>query len=170
MDASARLAAAAAQLDRILGFFPRVETKLSLVLGVDAALLGLLAANVPGARQLAWHMAFAVVPVLLIGESLRQVYLGSFPNLAGGQRSLIYFREVADRTEPAYLAEFGTLTDEALAQDLLSQTWRNACILREKFDHLKRAFQLTAWALLPWAVTLAMFAAARADARALFSR
>jgi Pycsar effector protein len=170
MDSASRRAAAKDLLELILEFFPRVEAKLSLILGVDSALLGLIAVNAPAVRHLEWYMVFATVPALLICASLLQVYWGSFPNLEGGNKSLVYFREIARQTEPNFMADFRRLTDEELAQEMLSQAWRNACILRDKFDHLKTAFQITAWALVPWAISIAMFASKNAEATTLLTK
>lgn len=159
MDDKQLVDASRDQLNRILGFFPRVEAKSSLVFGIDVGMLTLLAINAPTIRSLEWYMVFAVIPVLLLGASLYYLYQGSFPNLEGGSESLIYFREIARKTESNFIETFKKQTDDAYIKDLLGQIWRNSEILKQKFDHLKLAFSFLAWAILPWLISIAMFAA-----------
>lgn len=103
----------------------------------------------------------AVVTTGLVGASIVMLYRGSFPRLTGGQGSLVYFREIAGRTEHKFIDEFKAQSDEHHANDLLAQTWRNSEILRMKFNCLKYAFILLAVAILPWLVTVALFTAHR---------
>jgi hypothetical protein len=72
---------------------------------------------------------------------------------------LVYFREVARRTEAKFIDEFMAQDEAAYAKDLLGQAWRNSEILVEKFNHLRLAFVFMALAVFPWVVSLAIFAA-----------
>jgi hypothetical protein len=153
-------AASKDQLNLVLSFFSRVESKLSVVLAVDTGMLAVLGADAPPLKILSLPMAiFAVATVLLLAASVCFLYRGAFPALKGGHGSLVYFREIANRTEHKFIEEFKHQTDEQYANDLLGQTWRNAEILKIKFDSLKAAFALLALALIPWVVSLALFAA-----------
>ena len=146
------------QLNRILSFFPRADAKASVVLAIDTGMLALLATNAPPWKALLqWPYCFALLPVLLIIGSLIKLYQGAFPNLEGGQKSLLYFREVAGRTENKFIDEFSNQTEEEYIKDLLGQIWRNSEILKEKFDCLKLAFNFLAAAVLPWVIALTIF-------------
>ncbi len=162
--------AARQQLDLVLSFFPRVEGRLSLLLSINLGMLALLSVNAPPLRD--WQVAFVFVaiPVLLIGVSLSHIYQGFFPQLDGGKDSLIYFREIAARTESKFIEDFKTQGDQAYVNDILGQVWRNSEILKEKFDHLRSAFTLLAWAILPWIVSLGLFAATKSDATHLLAK
>jgi hypothetical protein len=85
------------------------------------------------------------------------LYRGAFPKLEGGSSSLVYFREIARRTEAKFIDEFMKQSDEDHIKDLLGQAWRNSEILKEKFDDLKAAFIFLALAIPPWVVALAIF-------------
>ena len=146
------------QLDRVLGFFSRVDTVSSIVIGINIGMLALLASNAPPIRSFSWYTVTAVVPVLLIGKSLGHLYQGSFPRLDGGWMSLIYFREIALRKEDEFVTEFTAQNEDAYIRELLSQVWRNSEILTQKFNHLKAAFVWLAWALVPWLICLFLFA------------
>lgn len=144
------------QLDRILGFFPRVDTKGSFIFAMNTGLLALLALNLRLDDLRNWFLAIPAAAVLLIvGSSFYFVYLGSFPYLKGGADSLIYFREIAKRTEATFIDEFLAQNEDAQTRDLLGQVWRNSEILKMKYDATKIAFVLTALALIPWTIFLA---------------
>ena len=82
------------------------------------------------------------------------------PLLKGGADSLIYFREIAKRTEAKFIDEFIAQTDNAHTRDLLGQVWRNSEILKMKYDAIKISFVLSALALIPWTIFLALAAVA----------
>ena len=103
-------------------------------------------------------MLAVLLPLFLIGGSLWYLHKAAFPSLAGGHDSLIYFREIAERTETKFIDDFTALSDQAYMKDILGQVWRNSAILKEKFDHISAAFNWMALAILPWAVTLVMLA------------
>lgn len=152
------------QLNRVLGFFPRVDTVSSVLLGVDMGMLALLANSMLPLKAFAWYTAFALVPVSLIGVSLIHLYRGSFPKLDGGWNSLLYFREIAQRKEQDFIKEFSSQSHENYVNDLLSQIWRNSEILTQKFNHLKLAFIYMALAIVPWVIALAVFSAQVSEA------
>jgi hypothetical protein len=148
------------QLNLVLSFFSRVDAKASVVLGVDTAMAGYLAGRMPSLKTMPyWQTLIPLVAFLLLGNSIWQLYKGAFPNLTGGNSSLIYFREVARRTEAKFIDEFIAQDETAHVKDLLGQAWRNSEILVEKFNHLRLAFVFMALAVFPWTVSLAIFAA-----------
>ena len=147
------------QLDRVLSFFPRVEAKASFLFALDTGLLALVALNLQLDDFRVWFLVLpAAVALLIIGASLYFLYRCSFPLLKGGANSLVYFREIAKRTEAKFIDEFIAQNDDAHIRDLLGQVWRNSEILKMKFDAMKIAFILSAIALLPWIIFLALTA------------
>jgi hypothetical protein len=154
------------QLNLVLSFFSRVDSKLSVVLAIDTGMLAVLGADAPPLKALSWAMmVFAGFAVALIGVSIAFLYRGAFPSLKGGNSSLIYFREIAKRTEHQFIEQFKQQNDEQHVDDLLAQVWRNSEILKAKFDALKAAFTFLALALVPWLAALALFAAYTAPNR-----
>jgi Pycsar effector protein len=146
-------------LTLVLSFFSRVDAKMSVVLAVDTGMLAALAADSPPIKNLSWLMIIvAAITILLLGASIVFLYRGAFPSLKGGNASLIYFREIASRTEHKFIEEFTAQSDEQHVNDLLGQVWRNSEILKMKFDSLKIAFTLLAFAIIPWLVCLVLFA------------
>lgn len=164
MDKNQLTEAAKNSLERVLSFFPRVDAVSSVVLGVDIGMLALLANSILPLKTLEWRsLAFVAVAVVLIGSSLINLYRGSFPKLTGGWRSLLYFREIAQRDEAEFIREFLAQNEDDYLNDLLSQIWRNSEILTLKFNHLRLAFIFLAWAVVPWAIALALLASQTAE-------
>jgi len=151
--------AAKDQLNLVLSFFPRVDSKASVVLAVDTAMLGYLAAKIPHVRWPAsWDTTVPSVAFILIFGSLWHLYRTAFPTLKGGNHSLIYFKEIAVRTESKFIDEFAGLSELDYSKELLGQVWRNSQILTEKFHHLEIAFLFMAVSVVPWTVALVQFA------------
>lgn len=147
---------AAAQLDRVLAFFPRADAKGSVLLAVDTGMLAVLAGNCPPVSAFDWWMLILLVPLGLLGISLLHLYLGAFPSLKGGEESLIYFREITKKREQPFIDAFTAQTEAAYLKDLLGQVWRNSQILTTKFDHISAAFNWMALAIVPWLGSLVL--------------
>lgn len=73
------------QLDRVLGFFPRVDTVSSIILGIDIGMLAFLASKAPAPHSFTWYTLLALLlPFALITKSLWHLYQSYFPRLEGG--------------------------------------------------------------------------------------
>jgi hypothetical protein len=136
MDPPARLAAAKDQLNLVLGFFSRVDTKLSVILGVDLGMLGLLLTKAPNNLDQLTNagciggLLFAAAMIV----SLLYLYRGSFPNVNGEDHSIVFFRDIAKMDKTKFVSDFSNLSAESLANSMLRQAWRNSVILNEKFN------------------------------------
>jgi hypothetical protein len=157
MNFERRFETAKFSLNLVLGFFSRVETKISVVLAIDTAMLAVLTSNLPTPDRFQWRMAIGIVAVVLIARSYWCLFRAGFPNLEGGTTSLIYFREIAKRKEREFIIDFSEQTEEEHLTDVLRQVYRNSEILTQKFDYLKKAFVAMLWAIIPWIAALAFF-------------
>lgn len=134
-----------------MAFFPRVESKASFILALNIAMLGVLALNYPIHHVGTPRGGFGIVAALYLGLSISQLYTVFFPHLNSGEkRSLIYFNDIADLGWKAYHRAVETLTPDGLLEDLTCQVWRNAEILKIKFDKTRAAFVFTLIALPFW--------------------
>lgn len=138
-----------------MGFFPRVEGKASFILALNVAMFGVLAVNYPVHHVGSPRGAFGIVAALLLALSISQLYVVFFPHLdSGPSRSLIYFNDIASLGWKAYHKAVATLESEDLLADLTCQVWRNAEILKIKFDKTRAAFIFTLVALPFWLLML----------------
>ncbi len=130
-------------------------------------MLAFLVAKIPAPNSLTWwEIAIPVGTVLCLGISLWFLYKSAFPSLAGGNASLVYFREIAGRTEAKFIEEFSKQSVSDHTRDLLGQVWRNSEILKTKFDRLKIASIFLALAIPPWVISLVVFAIKTARSKA----
>lgn len=146
---------ALAQLDRVLGFFPRVDTKASFLMAVNLGLITILLLNVSIADLRSWLVIPLALSVTLIVWSLWELYVCQFPRLRGRVDSIVYFRSIAALTQPDYEARFNAISNEDFLRDILDQIWRNSEILRLKYNSVEKAFRITAAGLVPWLLFLA---------------
>jgi hypothetical protein len=159
------------QLTLILSFFPRVDSKASALLAINTGMLAVLASNAPPlAAMSAFSYFLAGITVAMIAGSLWFLYRAAFPTLDGGHQSLIYFREIARRTESDFIDVFTGQEESVRIKDLLGQVWRNSCILASKFDSLKWAFILMALAIIPWLIAVTLFSSQHPGIRTLITR
>jgi len=135
-------------------FFTRIEAKCSVILGVNTGMIWFLAAKLPRVKRWDPPMLVALLALALIAASLIQLYRCSFPQLKGGRESLTCFKQIAERTQGSYLADFAKQTQQELALDLLGQVWQNSQILTSKIHSLRSAYALCALAVLPWGVAI----------------
>ncbi len=159
------------ELDLIMTFHERVESRFALLFGVNAALLATLAGAAPPPHQLGlMRGSLIVVTIVLLAVSIAQVYRGLFPNLGGPMNSVIYFRSVAAYIEDDYVREWQQVNATQLVDDLARQAWQNARVVTAKFRRLKAGFGFTLAALVPWAVALEVLTWGEATAKSLISR
>lgn len=143
------------QLDRVLGFFPRVEARINALFGVNTLILIIAALNVSAGDLQLWYVT---IPgsLLLVGllVSYYHLFRANFPDDNGGEKSLIFFKEIQKRTEANYIAEFLECSEATLRNDLLGQIWRNSCIVCEKYRRVKLAIIACAMSVAPFVVFL----------------
>ncbi|WP_262423150.1 Pycsar system effector family protein [Brevundimonas denitrificans] len=99
--------------------------------------------------------AFALAGLLI---SYIFLYRANFPDVKGGQGSLIYFAEIQNRTEPNYQSELEACSDDQFRKDLVGQVWRNSQILCAKYVAVKIAIIATTLSLVPFFIFLAVTA------------
>ncbi|MGI8619326.1 MAG: Pycsar system effector family protein [Gemmatimonadaceae bacterium] len=148
---------AAEILKLLLGFFPRVEAKLSLLLTLNVGMLGVLASSLRPVPRWDFGLIAPALAVALLGASFWNLYRAALPQLMESDtKSLFYFRAIAEQDESSYIDAVLATDAKELERDLARQTWRNAVILTGKFARVDRAFRYTAIAAIPWAVWLAI--------------
>jgi len=153
------LAVVEAQLTRILSFFPRVDTKIAGLFTVNSAILTISALNVEAGDLKQWYIAIpGVLMIVGLVASYFFLYRANFPDLNGGQGSLVYFATISDRTEANYIEEYEAITEVKYRADMLGQIWRNSHILCDKYKAVAVAVRVTLATLLPFVIFLIMTA------------
>jgi len=151
VDERERLLAAWNQLNLVLGFFSRIDAKLSVVLGIDLGMLALAGSRMPTLDTMTcWMLLTTTMFAPAIAVSFYHIWKGAFPDLSGGTGSVVYFKSIARMSESAFRQAYNVKGHSELADDILSQVWRNSTILDSKFSSLRRAFVATIFAVIPW--------------------
>ena len=125
--------AASDQLNRVLGFFARVENKSNAIFATNTGMLAVLGVHLRWSSLPIWYIVIpAVVGAGLLAVSFVYLYLAATPQTKGGSGSLIYFKEIAARTEADFLAAIQSCSKEKYVEQMFAQVWRNAEILTQK--------------------------------------
>lgn len=125
-------------LQRKLDWISRSDTRIAFTASIAVAMLGVLASA--SALITKWenhyYLVFALAFLFLFG-SLLFVYFSQFPKTKSVNSSLIYFGTIANLKVDDFNKKVRATTEDEYLDDLLSQTHRNAEILRWKFNHLR---------------------------------
>lgn len=157
MSLSDRIQAAERNLERLLEWVNRFDSKSSLVLGIDASMLGVVSGLAPPFRMwtgLAVTLAGLTITLLAVG--LGFVFAGVFPRTKG-PKSLLYFGSVGKMPFSDYRQMFLEQTDRSYLNDLLEQCHRNSEILNHKFGALQWSYRAVLFAVIPWGATIFLF-------------
>lgn len=164
MDDDQRVAAAWSQLNLVLDFYSRIDTKAAVVLGLDLGMIAVLSARmervINDGPAWIWLLLFACLALIVV--SCFHLYRCTVPDRKGGTTSLIFFGTIAKLSESEFLKACRDRSHQELIDDLLEQTWRNSKILQRKFDGLEQAYKFMLAAAAPW--TIALFVAMEATA------
>ena len=155
MDRSERVRILENNLSRLLGWVSAADSRIGLILALDTAMLGSLAALAP--RASGWEVAPAIFSTLAGGALLTSLLLlsfASFPTTSGPRGSLIFFEGIASSETDAYLQSVNELTEEQYLDDLAKQCHRNAEIARKKFKWVRWSLSSLYLAVLPWALAV----------------
>lgn len=145
------------QLNRILTFFPRVDSRASMLFAANSAILGILAARISAEHLTNWQILIpAVLALVALVYSFGSLYLCAYPNTKGGNGSNVYFASIARKTESVFVDEFHALEDSEWMRDFAEQIWRNSKILCLKYKYLKHSMCSTMLGLTPWAIFISL--------------
>ncbi len=154
-DTAFHIDAAEKNLERLLEWNSRYDTRASLLLGITIAMMGALASSFYQVGDRTWliYLVAGISALALIG-SLFVLYQGFFPRTKAPNDSLVYFGTIAQIDSTAYIDSFSKLTPQSYLDDLLNQCHINARIVNTKFERLKWSLRLLAVCLLPWTCAL----------------
>ena len=154
MDIIEKIAIAEKNLQRALDWNDRFNTRSSVIIGIDAGMIGALAIITKSSQLFSYFGIFIFFSLLLEGTSLIMISLGEYPHTKGPEDSLTYFGTVAMRDEKEVKNQFLELSEEEYLNDLLEQYWVNSKILNLKFKFFKAALLLLLLSIFPWTISL----------------
>jgi len=148
-------------LDRILGrnlnWVASADAKVTPMLAINTAMLGVIAALVPKATD--WTVlsgiATAIATLSLFGGVVFLV-LATFPRLNGPRSSLLFFGGIASYEEEQYLEKILQGITPDLLKDYARQCHRNAEIAQQKYRFIKYAMVCTFFSVPAWVLSVAL--------------
>ncbi len=142
-------------LARQLDWIKAVEAKVSVLVAMNVATLGVLVTRIPEQPNNWWLVGlFAFLGGGCFVTSLVFCLLASFPRTKSPNLSLLFFGSISDHSSEEYTKRFGSLTENDYLDDVLKQVYRNAEIAGVKFGNVKCATGFLLGGILPWLVSL----------------
>ena len=139
------------QLDRVLGFFPRVEARINGLFAFNSIILTMVAINLTASDLLLWYV---MIPAIVTGVGLSFSYYflfkANFPDTNGGEGNLVFFGEIKKQSEADYRDALLGCSEDRYCKDLIGQIWRNSQILCAKYQGVKLAIVATAMSIVPF--------------------
>jgi hypothetical protein len=153
-----RLLTAQWVLERQLAWIAAAEIKVAVIVAVNTALLGGLAALYGAHKSHShWAILFAASCVL---ASTAAIYCGAMavlPRIDDPHTSLLFFGNIIGMTAPDYVLAFISASDTHLLNDFLRQVHRNAEIAAMKYAWVRHA---TLWSMASapgWIASVGVF-------------
>lgn len=148
-------------LERTLGWIATADTKTGMVIAIDLAMVGGLAAaftaSLPAARTY-WCIRIVLLATACLAIAIFCAAMAAISRLSGPPKSLIYFGKIADRTVANFVDEFSNVAEKELLTDLTTQIHRNAQIARDKHSWVRKGLFMSFFAVVPWICSLALLA------------
>jgi len=142
-------------LDRQLTWVGRADTRISLILPLATAMLGVLAALAP--EPCKWNILPAIlasISAILILLAIIFSALACFPRTAGPKSSNIFFNGIAGREPEQYKKIMSDVSEDDYFDDICRQCHRNAQIAKIKIEWIQKALASLLISVIPWIVTV----------------
>lgn len=153
-----KLAAAQWIFERQLGWIAAADVKVGVVVTIDLALMGGLAAAFTSAqcKPLAGEV-FAAMAGIGLAVAVVCAAAATFPRLNGPKQSLLFFGRIAGKEEGEYLDDFMAASPVDLIKDWSRQIHVNARIAHNKHSWVRRAIIWSFGSSPFWLIALCYF-------------
>jgi hypothetical protein len=142
-------------LERNLSWISSADSKISPVLAINTAMLGVIIALLPTASG--WSIVTAIfssITVILLIGSIICLISATFPRLKGPKGSLIFFGGIAEYEQEVYVNTIMKGITEDILKDYARQCHRNGQIAQTKFHFIKWAMILLYSSIIPFLVDI----------------
>lgn len=159
IDTKQRLATAQWVLERHLAWIAAAEVKVGVIVAINTALLGGLAAAFAASdntARVAWTYVFLLSAAASSVIGLFCAAMAVLPRTTGPKDSLLFFGPIAAQDSADFGELFHHATDEHLLADWTDQIHRNAEIARDKYAWVRRSMYWSFFAATPWVVAIGL--------------
>lgn len=159
MTTKDRLATAQWVLERHLAWIAAAEVKVGVIVALDTALLGGLAAAFGASEisaRVAWSYLFTLSAAGAAVIGLFCAAMAVLPRTTGPKNSMLFFGQIAAQDPAIYCDRFQRASDEMLLADWTQQIHRNAEIARDKYLWVRRSMCWSFLAAPPWIAAISI--------------
>jgi hypothetical protein len=158
-DTQQRIAIAQWIFERHLAWIAAAEVKVGVIVAIDTALLGGLAAAFGASECAARTMYTYFFTLVAAGAAILGLFCSAMavlPRTNGPKNSLLFFGPIAAQDAASYGTRFKQATDEQLLEDCTDQIHRNAQIACDKYAWVRRSMILSFFAAFSWVFAIAL--------------
>lgn len=145
--------------ERTLGWIATADVKVGVVVALDTAMLGGLAAAFSASEphlRTAWCYLAVLVSAGGMVIAMFCAGMAAIPRMLGPVKSMIFFARIADKKEADYVDEFAKMTEKEFLTDLTTQIHRNSKIATEKHLWVRKALIWSFLAAIPWVASICL--------------
>ena len=155
MNTDEKIKITESNLERLLSMIKNVDNKSALLLGINAAMLGILVNIISDIEVFTLYSKLSsCITILLLLASLFHTIMGSYPLTKSPPNSIISFEGIANLTIDEYEDKMNNINPEAYLKDLISQCHRNAEINQRKHKNIKLAFIFLSVGVICWIISI----------------
>ncbi|WP_146176751.1 Pycsar system effector family protein [Chromobacterium sp. Panama] len=158
-DTKQRLATAQWVFERHLAWIAAAEVKVGVIVTINMALLGGLAAaftTSDSTTRVAWTYLFTLTAAGAAVIGLCCAAVAVLPRTNGPKDSLLFFGPIAAQGSTSFGDRFRQVTDEQLLTDWTDQIHRNAEIAQKKYIWVRRSMLWSFFAATLWIVAIGL--------------
>lgn len=145
--------------ERHLAWIAAAEVKVGVIVAIDTALLGGLAAAFAASESTArvpWTYVFTLTAAVAAVIGLFCAAMAVLPRTTGPKESLLFFSPIAAQDAADFGHKFRTATDEQLLADWTDQIHRNAEIACDKYAWVRRSMCWSFLSATPWVIAIGL--------------
>lgn len=158
-NAQERFKAAQWILERQIGWIASADVKVGVVVAIQTAMAGMLAAAFSAATHRSeWAIISTVAAFVCTVGAFVCAAQALRPRTGGPERSLIFFGRICSIQLPDYVNSMQTATDDEMLEDCAAQVHRNAEIACEKYGWVTGAMIWSFLGAIPWVIALLQLA------------
>ena len=157
-DEKERLDFAKWVLERNLSWIAEAEVKVGVIVTINMAMLGALAAafgTLKAVERTEPVCLGTLIPAVIIAIAIICAAISIHPKLSGPPHSFLFFGRIAQMNKTDYSIKFRQATDGELLDDLTAQIHRNAEIAASKFLWVRRSMWWSFLSVIPWISAIA---------------
>lgn len=146
-------------LERQIGWIATADVKIGVIIAIQTAMAGGLAAALGFVSQKTeWAVIFTVAAFVCSIGAFVCAGRALYPRTDGPEKSIIYFGRICSEPRPDFIGKFRAVTVQEVLEDCAAQVHRNAEVAAEKHHWAKNAMIWSFLSAPPWVLAIMFLA------------